>query len=427
MVSSGGLVPVPPAPLLPPAPAPTGAAATADGGAPGDAVTLAAIERALGARCGPFADLVVEQGLLSTEVQVAALRSTAELGGWENLFALRRGVYAPGTSTPGAPVPGFNAGDRVRLVKTYTPSSGSLELDRAYAGLAQPGERLELHVLHPEWELRPAVLAGLERCFLFDRIPLLPAGSTAAPGDLTGAYPWLTDPASVWGVEATTAGPSGALSTLGGEGAEADGLNSTASAPWNSAPLGALNDRLNDRLNDNGPWAGSFATNGLLPETWAPLYGWDAIQQAGRVFLVVPGGASGAWPTASLRVVVRRPAWTVVNGADWAPGRVWADGDVLEVALPYAAAAALVEAWRLARPRLTPLAQVAAAGQVPMWPTPQEAASELTRMTARHFRPDVRPPEERLVGPSRQRLPSGDTRGHADPRFGRAGPVVANS
>src|SRR4029453_6172056 len=104
----------------------------------------------------------------------------------------------------------------------------------------------------------------------------------------------------------------------------------------------------------------------------------------------------------------------------------WQDDDVLEVPLPYAAAGAMGEAWRLAPPRLTPLAQVAAAGQVPMWPTPQEAATEFTRMTLRHFRPDVRPPEERLVGPYRKRLAGGSSRGFADARYGGHGRVVAN-
>jgi len=388
MVTSGVLVPVPQGPLQPPqppGPAATPAAAATNGGAPGDIVTLAAIERTLGARVGPFADLEVEQALLPTEIQVAALRSTAELGGWENLFVLRRGTYAPGYPPPINPPP-FDPYDRTRLVKTYTPSSGSLEVDREYNTAPLHGERIELHVLHPEWELRPAVLTGLERCFLFDRLPLVPVDSTATAGDLTGAYPWLTDPSSVWGVEAATM-----VATV---------------------------------------------ENGLADTAWVPVWGWDAIQRTGGVFLLLPDGCGGWWPNGangavngtngSLRVLVRRPAWTVVNGLDWAPGHSWADDDVLEVALPYAAAAALVEAWRVARPRLTPLAQVAAAGQVPMWPTPQEAAAEFSRMTARHFRPDVRPPEERLVGPARKRLPGGATGGHAygNDRWNGAGVVV---
>lgn len=385
--------------LLPDVPEPLPAPGPGPGPQPGDAVTLAAIERALGARVGPFADLVVEQGLVPTELQVAALRSTAELGGWENLFALRRGVSAPGTSTPGEPLPEFDVRDRVRMVKTYTPSSGSLELDRDYAQQGQPGERLELHVLHPEWELRPAVLAGLERCFLFDRIPLVPVDSTAAPCDLTAAYPWLTDPSAVWGVEWTSLAPS----------TEPDGTNGLSVA------------------NGNGLYANGNGAVGVLPEAaWAPLQGWDCVERGGGVFLALPGGYGAPWPSAGVRVVVRRPAWTVVNGLDWQPGHVWQDDDVLEVPLPYAAAAALVEAWRLARPRLTPLAQVAAAGQVPMWPTPQEAATELTRMTLRHFRPDTRPPEDRLVGPYRRRLPGGSIGGFADARSGGYGRVVAN-
>ena len=344
---------------------PLGAPRSGPGVIPGEAVTLAAVERGLGMRVGPFGDLTAEQGLAPTEVQVGALRSTAELGGWENLFLLRRGVYAPGTATPGEPVPGFDPRDRVRMVKTYTSSSGSLEVDQDYVSNVVPGERLELHVLHPEWELRPAVLAGLERAFLFDRVPLLPNGATSVPGDLTAAYPWLTEPSQVWGVD------------------------------WTPVPGAA-----------DGTQSAS------LEAMWGPMGGWDAVQRAGGVFLVLPGGA---YPADGVRVAVRRPAWSVVNGADWVPGHEWRDDDVLEVALPYACAAALVEAWNLARPRLVPMTQTG------MWPTQAEAAAVFTRMTARWFRPDMRQPEDRLPGASRRLLSGGGHRPHWEARSGGHG------
>ena len=301
-------------------------------------VTLASLEREVGRRVGPFGDLVVEQGLAPAAFQSNALRSTADLGGWENLYALRRGVYGPNGTNGDDPIPGFVEDDRVRLVKTYSPESGTLEVDRDYAVNAVPGERIELHVLHPEWELRPAVLAGLERCFLFDRLPATNGTNGAPNGNgngtaLTTVYPWLTEPSMVWGVEALPA--------------DATGIGGVAVGPW------------------------------------------EAILSAGGVWLVIPGEY---WPTTSVQVLVRRPAWTVVNGQETAPDHVWDDADVLEVALPYAAAAAHVEAWRLARPRLAPLVQT---GPTPMWPTKEECAAELTRMTNRWFRPDVRPPEER--------------------------------
>ena len=190
---------------------------------PAPPVTLADVERALGIRVGPFADLVVEQGLAPAQLQVGALRSSAQLGGWENLYALRRGVYAPGQHptdpTGNGPVPGFDPRDRVRLVKTYLSESGTLEVDRDYFRNAVPGERLELHVLHPDWELRPAVLAGLERAFLFDRLPRCLENGDGDPLDLTVAYPWLHDRSQVWGVESDPPRRPGRRGACGAGGA----------------------------------------------------------------------------------------------------------------------------------------------------------------------------------------------------------------
>ena len=186
---------------------------------------------------------------------MGALRSTAELGGWENLFLLRRGVYAPGTAQPpGSPCPASTPGTGCAWSRPTPPPPGSLEVDRDYAANAAPGERLELHVLHPEWELRPAVLAGLERAFLFDRVPLLPAeNQTTAPGDLTGAYPWLTEPSQVWGVDWTAragvgrrptrlalrrARPGGDVGAHGGLGRRAAGGGRVPGPPGRGVPRG---------------------------------------------------------------------------------------------------------------------------------------------------------------------------------------------
>jgi hypothetical protein len=308
----------------------------------GEPVTLAAVERALAVRVGPFANLVVEQGLAPAVFQCAALRSTIELGGYENLFALRRGMMADGTL-----VPGYDARDRVRLVKTYTPASGAIEVDRDYSQNCAIGEWIELHVLDPDAELRPAVLAGLERCFALDRLPLdLTNGGTGGNGwgstaaDVTALYPWVSEPSQVWDVE----------------------VSPTATTTPPAAP------------NGEGDYT--------------PVPGWGVVLRAGNVFVVLPGCG---WPAQGVRAALRRPLWTLVDGLEVLPTHVWDDGDVLSVALPYAAAAAHVEAWRIARARLVPVAQTG------MFPSRQEAAAEFTRATARFFRPGMRPPEERLV------------------------------
>lgn len=346
---------------------------------PGEGVRLADVERALGQRVGPFADLMVQQGLAPAQFQVEALRSSAETAGWENLFVLRRGVYAPAAGTtppppgvpagvlPGDPIPGFNARDRTRLVKAFMPESGSVEVDRDYLTVPVAGEALELHVLHPEWELRPAVLAGLERVFRYDRIPAVPALDPLLPppdpplpvGPLTTYYPWLTDRSMVWAVEW---GPSTATG-----------------APAVSNPYGVVGQ---------------------------PLRGWDALQGAGGVFLQLPYGNRGAASPTTIWVGVRRPGWSLVNLAEWQPGHIWHDFDLLSVPLPYAAAAAHVEAWDVARIRLLP---GAVAG---MARSENDCGRELTRQTVRWFRPDVRPPEDRYPVASRLTLPGGRSGPH---------------
>lgn len=381
-----GPTPAPPGPV----PVPAGAGQ----------IALADIERALGQRVGPFADLLAQQGLAPTQIQVDALRSSAETAGWENLFVLRRGVYSPlialGTvpvpgvppgTLPGDPIPGFDVRDRVRLIKDFAASSGSLEVDRDYVVPVAAGERLELHVLHPEWELRPAVLQGLERTFLFDRIPLAPyvppppppaiPPAALLPGELTSAYPWLTDRSCVWGVE------------------------------W-----GAPSD----------PFVDPSLSSGMLG---TPVRGWDALQTATGVQLILSGGLTGPrWfgQAPYLWVLVRRPGWSVVNGVEWTPEHVWADDDGLVVPLPYAVAAAHVAAWDVARTRLLP---GAAAG---MALTENDCGRRLTRQTARWFRPDVRPPEDRYPVATRFLLPGGRSGPHWGPhtRSGASG-WIANA
>ena len=155
-----------------------------------------------------------------------------------------------------------------------------------------------------------------------------------------------------------------------------------------------------------------------------PCHGWDALQEGPNVLLCLPGGYAGNGTNGenggvpNVAVLVRRPAFSLVNGAEWEPGHEWQDDDVFNVALPYAAAAALVEAWELARPRLVPMAQTG------MWPTQQEAAVQLTRATARWFRPDVRPPEDRLVPPARLLRPGGRHRPHWEAHGGTARVIV---
>ena len=79
--------------------------------------SLAAIEQEIAARVGPFALLEVltgDQGSLTVEV----LKSTLDLGGWEDLSLLRREATQPA--------------DRVARVRAYDPALGQLQPDRRY-------------------------------------------------------------------------------------------------------------------------------------------------------------------------------------------------------------------------------------------------------------------------------------------------------
>lgn len=111
--------------------------------------TLAQLEQETAARVGPFALLEVltaDQGSLTVEV----LKSTIDLGGYDDLYLLRREAS--------------QQADRVARVRAYDPTLGQLQPDRRYVTSPIPSEPVELHHLPPDL-LRRGVRAGLRRCF----------------------------------------------------------------------------------------------------------------------------------------------------------------------------------------------------------------------------------------------------------------------
>jgi len=245
--------------------------------------TLADIEREVSSRCGPFEQRAAASGTTTTVV-VGALRSTIPLGGQTDRFLLRRAATTPD--------------DRSRRVAGYDPATGTLTVDRPYAVAPTAGEALELGVLDPEQELRPAVLRGLARCYFVERAPV-PVTPGQVAEELSAALFWITDVGQIRQVE----------SRIGAGHAEALAWRALSS----SSPMSA-SGRLRVDTETCPPAAGVYVVEALRPHaTW-------------------------------------------VNGAD-APAGPTADADVLACALDYAAALGHAEAWRRSRAILAPISR----------------------------------------------------------------------
>jgi hypothetical protein len=247
--------------------------------------TLAQIEQDVAARCGPFEEQVARSGTPTTVVS-DALGSTIPLGGLTDRWLLRRGAPTPD--------------NRQRRVAGYAPAPGTLTVDLAYDTPIVPGELIELLVLDPAQELRPAVLRGLARCYFVER-----AAVEVTPGQvaecLSAALFWVTDVGQVRDVQSRV-----------GTG--------------HATPL-----RWYRLLSASGPTRDAVGRLRVDAETTPP--------------------GAGVYVVEALR-----PHATWVNGAD-APDGPTADADVLACPLDYAAALGHAEAWRRCRATLAPISR----------------------------------------------------------------------
>jgi hypothetical protein len=159
-------------------------------------ITLSQLEQEVARRTGPFFQAAQDNSTPTTSTTAAAymptLKTSALLGGPENLWLLRRGVLAGGAPTPQPVI----ATDRVRMVQTFDSGAGRVVVDRNWSNPMQPGELADFCHLHPEQELRVATLAGLRRCFFSDRGRVTP-NVNGSITDLTVTLPWLTSPQQV--------------------------------------------------------------------------------------------------------------------------------------------------------------------------------------------------------------------------------------
>jgi hypothetical protein len=161
-------------------------------------ITLAQLEQEVGRRVGPywrfFTDRQVPNTAQFSFANFPELRSSMDQDLVTNLWMLRRGE-----TLDGAPV-SLDVVDRQRTVDVYDPEQGRVIPDRPWGSIPVPGEWFEFHHLNPAQELRPAVLAGLRRCFFED---LFAAELTSQYGDIDLTYqqPWITNPNQITRVQ----------------------------------------------------------------------------------------------------------------------------------------------------------------------------------------------------------------------------------
>jgi len=340
-----------------------------------DTVSLREIEQEVARRVGPFF-LRVARNQAPTEsdattIAVPAIRSTIDLGGIEDLFVLRRGRLADGTRFPTtAPDPErpWSPGDRVRAVRAYRPQEGLVEVDWPYDHPVYDGEEIELHHLDPEQELRPAVLAGLRRCYVVHRLTVDgTVGGAFDTIDLTERAPWIRSRDQVYGVSLSGGAPAVAWRVESYGGGLFLVLREYAygkSYVVNRRPATAMVWLAPPHaLPGGGPLLGTW--DRVAFHTWDDLaanHTWDSV--------LFPYGDPG--------VVAGVDDWGVRAGTVNEP---WDDEDRFPIPLDYPAAAGHIECWRSVRPRL------AALSQLDLWPKQAEAAAEFTRVSTQHFDP----------------------------------------
>lgn len=257
-----------------------------------DGIYLRNIEQEVARILGPFDDMVVGTSSSNTTATayIAELASSINYGGIEDRYMLRRGLKADGTR-----IAGFSVNDRIRSVATLDTALGIVTGDRPWTVAPIVNEVIEFHHLHPERELRKAVIAGLNRCYFWDRMVVLTQGPTQEL-NLTSLVPWLKN---------------------------ADLIHRVETSPTSDVIYGPR-----------------------------PVREWRPFQQGGSVYL----RTGSLYYPQNLYLTVLRPASSFVNGVTSLRGPD-DDDDILSVEMAYARAAGHIEAWRFFPRKLFPVAQ----------------------------------------------------------------------
>jgi hypothetical protein len=257
----------------------------------------------------------------SSYVVIPSLQSSIDQDVIPNLYLLRRGVLGDGTPTPD-PIPAY---DRIRTVYSVDAASGRVQPDRPWQVSPYPFEQFEVHHLHPDQELFPAIQAGLRRCFLEDRVQL-PAGYYYE-WDVTAVLPYVTDVSQIRRAQV---------------------------GPWPSG------------------WPGWW--RGPLELPYA-CYG-----QGGHIWLRISGSVYWGPFWGGVLLTLHRSHFSLVNGTDTVGGPTL-DSDVLSVDIDWIVSAAHVEAW------VRFPARMQAAAATGLQATRQDAAAELQRQGYLHRLP----------------------------------------
>lgn len=255
-----------------------------------DGITLQEIEQAVARTVGPYVRVKATAGSTVSRLASLRLRSSLPLGSYEDQFMLRRGR----TYDTDAWLSVYTPDDRIRLAAIYDPSTGFLSNDNQWTNAPDVpnGEAVEIMYLEPEFELRPAVLEGLGRCFFWDTISVQTVG--------------------------------------GGQ----NRINMTAAAPWITSPRQIKNLGMSDQ-------AGSYSPR---PVSW-----FRALQQGKDVLIYAEGMTAGVYS-----VDVLRPVRTLVNNETSFTGPN-DDLDILYVEREYAMWASVLALWRTVPERIMPL------------------------------------------------------------------------
>lgn len=154
-------------------------------------VRLMDLEERLARRTGPYFKYAAAAESNPGNVIVNRLISTIDVGGLEDLYLLRRGVYMDGSR-----IFGFADDDRYRSIDSFDASTGSITPDRVWLNAPLEQERIELMYLDPEQALRVCMLEGLERCYFWDTALITTTGAVRTR-DLSSLLPWLQAPTDV--------------------------------------------------------------------------------------------------------------------------------------------------------------------------------------------------------------------------------------